>query len=163
MGQAVRKPRIPNRPMRSLPGAPQPHLCSQPVRYPRTHKPLLNGPAGGLADKVWWAWAGCCTYCTTPLLDPLVVSFPWCKPNPSHLPFAPRSAIVYSLIPNVSTLEHNLSSFAKITDADEVVLFERATFLVISSATQRAHHDVHRCTVSGLRLVCRGNANPLGE
>jgi len=54
------------------------------------------------------------------------------------------SAIVYSLIPNVNTLEHNLSSFAKITDADEVVLFERATFLVISSATQRAHHDIHR-------------------
>lgn len=42
------------------------------------------------------------------------------------------SSIVVSLIPNVNTLQTQLESFASIMDADEVVLFERATFLVIS-------------------------------
>jgi len=51
------------------------------------------------------------------------------------------SAIVYSLIPNVSTLEDHLGAFAQITDADEVVLFEKATFLVISHSTQNEHYD----------------------
>ena len=41
------------------------------------------------------------------------------------------SSIVYQLIPNVQQLETNLANFAKIIDADEVLLFERATFLVI--------------------------------
>ena len=36
------------------------------------------------------------------------------------------------LIPNVSVLEEHLSSFAGVLDADEVLLFERATFLVSS-------------------------------
>jgi Ras-related GTP-binding protein A/B len=40
------------------------------------------------------------------------------------------SSIVYSLIPNVDLLELQLKDFAHICDADEVVLFERATFLV---------------------------------
>lgn len=34
------------------------------------------------------------------------------------------------LIPNVNLLETNLSSFADVLDADEVLLFEKATFLV---------------------------------
>ena len=54
------------------------------------------------------------------------------------------SSIVYSLIPNVSILETHLNDFCKICDADEVVLFERATFLVISHATHHPHRDVHR-------------------
>lgn len=29
-------------------------------------------------------------------------------------------------------------------DADEVVLFEKSTFLVISNSTRKAHGDVHR-------------------
>ena len=37
-----------------------------------------------------------------------------------------------------------LQSFASIMDADEVVLFERATFLVIASSTLKQHHDPHR-------------------
>ena len=41
-------------------------------------------------------------------------------------------------------LERHLDQFARICDADEVVLFERATFLVISHATHRAHRDAHR-------------------
>ena len=45
------------------------------------------------------------------------------------------STIVYSLIPNVDLLESQLRDFASICAADEVVLFERATFLVISHTT----------------------------
>lgn len=54
------------------------------------------------------------------------------------------STIVYKLIPNVSALESNLSKFAEIIDADEVLLFERATFLVISQCQRKTHKDVHR-------------------
>eukprot|EP01135_Chromosphaera_perkinsii_P001508 Nk52_evm2s193 gene=Nk52_evmTU2s193 len=54
------------------------------------------------------------------------------------------SSIVYSLIPNVVQLERHLQNFADILDADEVVLFERATFLVISHSTRSEHRDVHR-------------------
>ncbi|GFO08769.1 ras-related GTP-binding protein a [Plakobranchus ocellatus] len=54
------------------------------------------------------------------------------------------SSIVYQLIPNVSQLEENLSNFATILDADEVLLFEKATFLVISYTERIQHRDVHR-------------------
>lgn len=49
------------------------------------------------------------------------------------------SSIVYQLIPNVQQLETNLRNFAQIIEADEVLLFERATFLV---RTQRHPHNV---------------------
>lgn len=54
------------------------------------------------------------------------------------------SSIVYSLIPNMQDLEKHLNSFCSICSADEVVLFERATFLVISHATHTNHRDIHR-------------------
>lgn len=54
------------------------------------------------------------------------------------------SSIVYKLIPNVSQLEQNLGRFAEIIEADEVLLFERATFLVISHCQRKEHKDVHR-------------------
>lgn len=54
------------------------------------------------------------------------------------------SSIVYQLIPNVDKIEMNLNSFAKVIDADEVLLFERATFLVISHCSTKPHPDVHR-------------------
>ncbi|KDR10896.1 Ras-related GTP-binding protein B [Zootermopsis nevadensis] len=41
-------------------------------------------------------------------------------------------------------LEQSLNQFANIIDADEVLLFERATFLVISHCQRRPHRDVHR-------------------
>ena len=44
------------------------------------------------------------------------------------------SEIVTNLIPNIRLLETHLQKFCRICDADEVVLFERATFLVISHA-----------------------------
>eukprot|EP00163_Fabomonas_tropica_P030153 TRINITY_DN6710_c0_g1_i1.p1 TRINITY_DN6710_c0_g1~~TRINITY_DN6710_c0_g1_i1.p1 ORF type:complete len:300 (-),score=57.36 TRINITY_DN6710_c0_g1_i1:161-1060(-) len=53
------------------------------------------------------------------------------------------SSIVYSLIPNVQTVEQHLTNFCDICEADEVVLFERATFLVISHATRKEQRDVH--------------------
>jgi Ras-related GTP-binding protein A/B len=46
------------------------------------------------------------------------------------------SSIVYSLIPNVEILKAQLDDFRKICGADEIVLFERATFLVISNISQ---------------------------
>ncbi|KAJ3215285.1 hypothetical protein HDU67_000629 [Dinochytrium kinnereticum] len=49
------------------------------------------------------------------------------------------SAIVYSLIPHVRHLENNLENFCKLCDADEVVLFERATFLVIVHSSQHTN------------------------
>jgi len=54
------------------------------------------------------------------------------------------SSIVYKLIPNVKELEQSLNQFANIIDGDEVLLFERATFLVISHCQRRPHRDVHR-------------------
>ncbi|RWS14512.1 ras-related GTP-binding protein A-like protein [Dinothrombium tinctorium] len=54
------------------------------------------------------------------------------------------SAIVYKLIPNVQELEKHLQHFTEIIDADEVLLFERATFLVICHCERKPHRDVHR-------------------
>ena len=56
------------------------------------------------------------------------------------------SSIVYTLIPNIPVLEKHLQVFAENADAEEVVLFERTTFLVISHATrsQNAHPDLQR-------------------
>ncbi|XP_014772193.1 ras-related GTP-binding protein A isoform X2 [Octopus bimaculoides] len=54
------------------------------------------------------------------------------------------SSIVYQLIPNVHQLETNLAHFADAIDAEEILLFERATFLVISYWQRKPHRDVHR-------------------
>ncbi|XP_070500881.1 ras-related GTP-binding protein A [Chironomus tepperi] len=54
------------------------------------------------------------------------------------------SSIVYQLIPNVKAIESSLHQFATILDADEVLLFERATFLVISHCQLKHHSDSHR-------------------
>lgn len=56
------------------------------------------------------------------------------------------SSIVYTLIPNIPILEKHLQVFAENADAEEVVLFERTTFLVISHATRSRppHPDPQR-------------------
>mmetsp|Transcript_27937 Transcript_27937/g.67911 ORF Transcript_27937/g.67911 Transcript_27937/m.67911 type:complete len:307 (+) Transcript_27937:92-1012(+) len=54
------------------------------------------------------------------------------------------SEIVYQLVPNVSLLKEKLTKLCNLCGADEVVLFEKATFLVISHAISREHKDVHR-------------------
>jgi len=51
------------------------------------------------------------------------------------------SEIVTNLIPNIGLLESHLNKFCRICDADEVVLFERATFLVISQAQGEGNAD----------------------
>lgn len=54
------------------------------------------------------------------------------------------SAIVYTLVPNVQELERHLNCFAESIEADEVLLFERATFLIISYCQKKQHRDIHR-------------------
>nr|CAD2200736.1 unnamed protein product [Meloidogyne enterolobii] len=54
------------------------------------------------------------------------------------------SAIVYQLIPNITSMEQKLKKFTEIVDADEVLLFEKATFLVIAQAQRVLHDDIHR-------------------
>jgi Ras-related GTP-binding protein A/B len=53
------------------------------------------------------------------------------------------STIVYSLVPNIALVEAHLNRLCRICGADEAVLFERATYLVIAKATLRPHGD--RC------------------
>jgi len=94
------------------------------------------------------------------------------------------SSIVYSLIPNVKLLESHLLNFCNIwyassvkffllpffqnkpfpfvdlSEADEIVLFERATFLVISHSTRTSHRDTHRFEkisniIKQFKLSCR--------
>ncbi len=51
------------------------------------------------------------------------------------------SQIVYQLVPNVKGLEKTLTNFADIIDADEILLFEKATFLVKSTREKRNQID----------------------
>jgi Ras-related GTP-binding protein A/B len=54
------------------------------------------------------------------------------------------SSIVWELVPNIEKLEAQLGKFCALSQADEVVLFEKQTFLVISHATHTSNLDVHR-------------------
>lgn len=54
------------------------------------------------------------------------------------------SSIVYALVPNIRAIETQLNNFAVACEASEVVLFERATFLVISHINVSSHRDNHR-------------------
>jgi Ras-related GTP-binding protein A/B len=54
------------------------------------------------------------------------------------------SQIVSFLLPNIKVLEKNLKVFCETLNADEVVLFERSTFLVISYYDAKKHEDQHR-------------------
>ena len=70
------------------------------------------------------------------------------------------SHIVYSLVPNTALLESHLNEFCKLCGADEVVLFESTTFLVIANATCTPHDDIHRFEkisniVKQFKLSCR--------
>lgn len=53
------------------------------------------------------------------------------------------SEIVRYLIPNIDVLQSHLNDFCRVCDADEVVLFEKATFLVISHSTAGANTDAN--------------------
>eukprot|EP00761_Pharyngomonas_kirbyi_P013889 gb/GECH01013918.1/.p1 GENE.gb/GECH01013918.1/~~gb/GECH01013918.1/.p1 ORF type:complete len:297 (+),score=73.95 gb/GECH01013918.1/:1-891(+) len=54
------------------------------------------------------------------------------------------SSIVCSLVPNVDKINALLQNFNTVTEAAEVVLFERNTFLVISHVSLVKHEDEHR-------------------
>lgn len=54
------------------------------------------------------------------------------------------SKIVHSLIPNIQSLENYLKGFAEILEADEVLLFEKSTFLVIVACDRQPQKDPHR-------------------
>ena len=74
------------------------------------------------------------------------------------------SAIVHSLIPNVHTLERQLVAFCNLLAADEVVLFEKATFLVICSAVVKHNSDAHRYEkisniIKQFKLSCSKSSN----
>jgi len=72
------------------------------------------------------------------------------------------SFMICGLIPQLSKLDGALSKFCETCEGDEVVLFERATFLVISHATLHSHSDVHRFEkisniVKRFKLSCNKN------
>lgn len=52
--------------------------------------------------------------------------------------------IVHCLIPNINELQANLDTFCNICGADEIVLFEKTTFLVIANSATIRHPDEHR-------------------
>jgi Ras-related GTP-binding protein A/B len=54
------------------------------------------------------------------------------------------SKIVNYMIPNSEILSQSLKKFCLACEADEVVLFEKSTFLVISSFSAKDHRDSHR-------------------
>jgi len=54
------------------------------------------------------------------------------------------STIVTTLIPNVDLLQQQLVAFADICEADEVVMFEKTSFLVICNSSRNEHRDVLR-------------------
>lgn len=54
------------------------------------------------------------------------------------------SRIVHSLMPNMDQLEGELGFIAETIEADEVVLFEKSTFLVIANATRKNFPDALR-------------------
>lgn len=70
------------------------------------------------------------------------------------------STIVYSLVPNTARIESDLNAFCTASGADEVVLFESATFLVIAHAARAPHPDIHRFEkisniIKQFKLSCR--------
>jgi len=58
--------------------------------------------------------------------------------------FRAWSQIVYSLIPDIDSLEKQLEHICQVCEADEVVLFEKNTFLLISHSSRRNMQDSHR-------------------
>ena len=48
------------------------------------------------------------------------------------------------LLPNIRQLELSLKRFCETVKANEIVLFERSTFLVISHYDAVNHEDIHR-------------------
>ena len=54
------------------------------------------------------------------------------------------STIVQFLIPNLGFIQQSLKKFCHICDCDEIVLFEKATFLIIAYHEHKKHADAQR-------------------
>jgi len=54
------------------------------------------------------------------------------------------SKIAHSLIPRIDKIEEGLRQLCKLCTADELVLFEKSTFLEISHIEDKPHKDPHR-------------------
>ncbi|KAI8347657.1 Gtr1/RagA G protein conserved region-domain-containing protein [Blakeslea trispora] len=58
--------------------------------------------------------------------------------------YAAWASIIHHLIPNMASIQTSLDGFCQICGADEVVLFDKTTFLVIANAATIDHPDIHR-------------------
>ena len=54
------------------------------------------------------------------------------------------SHVVQDLIPNALSLDKNLGDFADVIEADEILLFEKTTFLVVSHFLKKKQNDPKR-------------------
>jgi len=54
------------------------------------------------------------------------------------------SRITHSLIPKISMIETGLKQLCSVTESDEVLLFEKSTFLEIAHIKYKAYKDPHR-------------------
>ncbi len=75
------------------------------------------------------------------------------------------SSIVHGLLPDVKSLEMRMIDYAAEIRADEIVLFEPNTMLVLAQAIRHGHHDHHRfekisSIVKQFRLSSRRRASP---
>ncbi|PHH65640.1 hypothetical protein CDD81_1726 [Ophiocordyceps australis] len=50
------------------------------------------------------------------------------------------ASIIHDLVPNLSVIEHNLANLGAAIEAEELLLFERTSFLAVSSWTSREGH-----------------------
>lgn len=58
--------------------------------------------------------------------------------------FRAWSQMVYNLVPDIDKLETQLAHMCDVMEADEVILFEKRTFLLIAKASRRHIADRHR-------------------
>lgn len=70
------------------------------------------------------------------------------------------SQIVHELILNAAQLEKSLKDFADVIEADEILLFEKTTFLVVSHCLKKEHNDLQRFEkisniIKQFKLSCR--------
>ena len=67
------------------------------------------------------------------------------------------SRIVHTLIPNAAILSRHLTTFAEACSATEVILFERATFLVIATSQNTASSQASNTATSTESLRAKGS------
>lgn len=67
---------------------------------------------------------------------------------------------MYKLIPNAQEVEQSLKKLGDLLECDELLLFERSTFLIISTYERVEHHDKNRTEkissiIKKFKLSCR--------